>query len=814
MSVSLPSHARFPLPCRLSLAVLAALSLSGLDAQAGTEPVDGLQQASATKGRPAAADAAVSLNRVVVTAQKREQQIMDVPTSISAYSGEFIQKYGLYRMEDLGRYVSGVQIQVQSVNTPSMAIRGITQDDTSSNTPPRVSVYQDGVDISRATGSTVALFDLDRVEVLKGPQGTLFGRGAESGALSLVSHKAEDKTSGGFTSEFGNYGSRMLTGFFNTPISSNVDVRLAAYDARHDGYIRNTEGGSLNGEDTKALRLSLHFRLGEHSSYDVLANYQRDSPPGTAFRSKLPNVNGSTNLWGAASLSRIGYDGNQLGIRRKIYSLTGLGSFRLNDDWTLSTITGLRRFNSVEQFDADGSQLDILNFSTNSTSSQASQEVRFNFDNGGRFTGFFGADVFYENGHQGAQLQTNEQQLLTDVIPIARQLQPGLVGMLFGPSNPSVLNGQFQPNTPYTSIPLLGIPLNTDEREAYANYGSTRSYELFGDGTWHVSDFFDLTVGARVSREMITSGYQVFNATDRHAATIGPALAQFGTGLNGMTGPNNLFAPTYGKLVNRTTATSAVGRIIGSFHLDEQTNAYVSVSRGRRPPALQFNVNANGSYTPVRLPAESLMNYELGVKGEAEQGRFAYDLAAFYYQYNNFQSNVYQQGRYVAVNSGRANAPGFEASLQQALTSHLSAFLNYSYLHARFADKDNAGNRQEYAGNHLRLAPDHSAAFGLNLALPISGSARFYVRPSYTWRSKVWFEDNNHPSYTQGAYGLVNLRMGVSFAHDHWDVGLFGANLNGKKYLIDAGNTGEQFNLATYIPGSPRTYGVSISGRF
>ena len=797
-------------PRRRSLSLSIACLLLGIPLLAQAQPDS--PAAPATASSTASPSNPVNLNTIVVTAQKREQQEKDVPISISAFSGSFLKTLGITQMEDLGRYAPGVQVQVQSPNTPSIAIRGITTDDTSSNTPGRVSVFQDGVDISRASGSIVALYDMDDIEVLRGPQGTLFGRGAESGAFSLVTNKANDTTSGGFTTEFGNYDSHMLTGFFNTPLSSDVDLRVAVYDNEHDGYIKNLAGGTLDGADTKAVRASMHIKTGSQSSIDLIANYERDTPPGTDFRSTLPDSQGSTNVFGAADL----HGGTALGIRRNIYSLTALGNFHLSDDWSLSTTTGLRKFDSDENFNAGGSQLDILNFGNTQGSHQASQEIRFNFDNGGSFTGFVGSNFFYENGHQTVPVSNDERSLLLTVLPIARGLDPGLVDLLFGPTNPPLLNANYQPNQPYSAIPLINTPLNPNESEAFENYGSTRTYELFADGTYHVTDSFDITAGVRASHEDITAGYQVFNATGPNAASIGPALALFGAGLNGITAPNDLFPPTYGKLINAKSTNSLVGRLIGSYRINADTNAYVSVSRGRRPDALEFNANPDGSYTNVVLPAETLMSYEVGVKGGTEDGKFSYDVSAYYYNYTNFQSQVYQNGQYIAVNSGHARAPGLETSLQQAFTPNLSVFLNYSYEHARYGSPP-AGTLPEdnFDGDHLRLAPDNSAALGILWNIPLNNDYMGYVRPSYTWRSKTWFEDGSSAdTNVQAGYGLLNLRVGVTFDESHWDVGLWANNLANKKYLIDAGNTGEDFGLPTYIPGAPRTFGISISGKF
>ena len=138
------------------------------------------------------------LDRIVVTAQKREQQIEDVPIAINAYSGEFLEAQGIVDYGDLGSLVPGLEVQTQSVSNPSISIRGITADLDDPTQEPRISLYQDGVSISRARGSSVELFDLQRVEVLRGPQGTLFGRAAETGAVHIIQNKAREGRSGSF----------------------------------------------------------------------------------------------------------------------------------------------------------------------------------------------------------------------------------------------------------------------------------------------------------------------------------------------------------------------------------------------------------------------------------------------------------------------------------------------------------------------------------------------------------------------------------------------------------------------------------------
>ncbi|MBB6184948.1 TonB-dependent receptor [Oleiagrimonas soli] len=804
--------ARRALTTAVGLALLAPAGAALADHAATPQATDnGPAPAASASGAPQA----VNLHSITVTAQKREQQVSDVPIAMSAYSGAFLKDMNIQNAQDLSDYVPGFNAELQSPNTPGYQIRGLTSDDTAATQTSRVSIFQDGVDISRLQGSNVAMFDMQRIEVLRGPQSTLFGRGAESGAISLIENKPVDATRAGYDLSLGNYQAMQFSGFANTPLSDNVFGRLAVYSATHEGYYENLSGGRLNGQNTVAIRPSLLFKLGDDSSITLIGNVQRDTPPGTDFHSRtIPNRYGSTDVWGPADLNR----GKQLGIDRRLGGLTMLGDFKLNDDWRLTSITGYRHVDSAEKLDADGSPYDLVEIDTHVRSHQFSQEFRFNYDAGGALTAFGGLSYFQDDALEHVTIQYDESQFFPYVIVdgLPRFFPSGYVpGALLGqptdlpvPYVQQLLRQQLaafpQINPVASLLYSTPVPFNTNMSEGYADSSNTRALDAFADGTWHVTDRFDLTAGVRVSRERIRSGYQVYNTTV--PGTLG--FLGLNNGFMPVT-PNDLFAPTNGKVTGQGSFTSVVGRLVGAWQVGDHVNAYASVARGRKPNVIQ--VSADGSET---LPPEILLSAEAGVKGDAADGRFLYDVAVYRYRYSDFQSTIYQDARYIVRNAGRANAHGLEMSLQGKLSDHASLLFNYNYIHARFADTDKNGNPQQWAGNRLRLTPDNSASLALLWDIPMDGGRAFYVRPSYSWKSAVYFEDDNNPNYYQKAYGLLNLRLGMTFDRGAWDVGLWARNLTGEKYLLDAGNTGATFGLPTYIPGAPRTFGISLSGRF
>ncbi|MDX1675278.1 MAG: TonB-dependent receptor, partial [Longimicrobiales bacterium] len=230
--------------------------------------------------------APLALEGVVVTSQKRQQAVQDVPITVTVHDGDFLESAGIGQFDILSSYTPGLEVQIQSPNNPGFVVRGITSDDGDARVESRVSVFQDGVSISKARGSVVELFDLERVEVLKGPQGTLFGRGAEIGAVHLIQNKARNERSAELTVGPGSYGHWFAEGHVNSPlVEDRLFARFAGlYDAR-DGYVDNLAGTDLNGKETLALRGLLRWAPDELTDLDLIVNWQRDTPPGTAFKS-------------------------------------------------------------------------------------------------------------------------------------------------------------------------------------------------------------------------------------------------------------------------------------------------------------------------------------------------------------------------------------------------------------------------------------------------------------------------------------------------------------------------------------------------
>lgn len=789
-----------------------------------------------------------ALGEVIVTTQKKKQSSLEIPVAVNAVTGSVMEKLNLHQLDDVAQFTPGVQIQLQSPNNPGYVIRGVTSDDGEAYSQPRVSVFMDGVSTSRSRASAVELFDLERMEVAKGPQGTLFGRGAEIGGISIIRHKPVDNLSGELSMNYGSYNQRQVSGFINTPIiKGKLANRFAFdYDAR-DGFIKNEAGGRLNGKNALAFRNSTQWWTNDDTSIRLVLDYQHDDYPGTSFHSINP-MYGNSDPNSPANLEA----GKKLGIKRNVGGALLNIDHNINHRWSFNSITGFRAFNSKERFDADGTYLPLLLCQEKGKGTQFSQEFRFNYDDKNRFSGFVGASYFYENSSQDINAKANLQYLypafiqksvkaslssqidnvkglLAQMLPDAYQpmVDAALAKLMskWFPKNPTVdANGKLIPQTATPDIygdlktalgavgmdldqvlagmgdngrtiqaTLQGIsakPLDTAYTEQGKNYGTNQAVELYADGTLKLTKNLNFTLGVRGTYENQETGYS--------SSTV-PSM--FGAVLYHPTenGAKVMAKDSYWSWVGRAALNYMIGR----------NNIYASLSRGRRPGVLYFNNDPKDFET---LKPEIIYSYEAGVKGSLLQGRLNYDLCAYYYDWYNYQTSVFNAttSKYEYDDAGRAHSLGIEASISYSPCHYLNLFGNWSYIEGKFNNKDDNGNKQRFAGNRFRLTPKNSFAVGFDLNVPTGKKASIYFRPTYSWKSKVFFEESNEPELTQGAFGLLNFTAGYRMQPGkvYYEIGAFGKNVLDEKYVVDAGNSGRQIGFPTYVGGTRSVVGV------
>ncbi|HXH15772.1 MAG TPA: TonB-dependent receptor [Sphingomonas sp.] len=797
---------------RLALATLATTCSTAALAQAST-------QAELQASGAATASTDTSDDEILVTAQKREQRIADVPVTVTAITGQKMASIGVNSLSEVAAYIPGLQIQEQSANNPGFVIRGITSDNGSSQQGARVTLYYNGIDISRSRGAYQDLFDLERIEVVKGPQATLFGTAAAVGAISLVSAKPEPGFSGGINGTYGNFDRTQVAGFLNAG-NDVLSGRLAFAYKYRKGYVRNIAGDAnvpnqnqggvdqddLNGQDQRGLRGSLRYRPSDSITADLVLTYDGQRNPGTAFKSRAhAPTGGQTGDYGYAELSGSPYSqavlgARKLGLDRNVYDANLTIAAELSPGITFTTVNGYRRFDALEVFDADGGPAAYLEFAEDAKGDQWSHESRFAFE-GPKYRASVGWNAFFENGFQRVPFATEEGTYLACSVsaayaPIRTPLNA--VGIPTGTSCVAP-NGTI-PATRATAALTGGRATAIPYAAEFTNYGNNDTYSVFADATYIPVPALELTAGARILIEDRQSGYSSVQPNSVILASLGIQSSLLGTvNTNG------------NKFVAEKSFTAILPRFNALLKLNADVNLYATISKGRRSPVVQLAAQRTAFGVGPNLqvvPQENVWNYEGGIKGRV--GPFSGAASVFYQTYDGFQVSVTQaDGSARTESAGSAKNLGVELEGNMKIASYLTAFATFAYIDGGIADKP-AGS---FAGNRFRLQPDTTASGGLTLRLPVGG-ATLYATPSINYRSKVFFELPNNPAISTPGYTLVNARAGLEFAQGRYSVGGFVRNATNKRYLIDAGNTGGGFGIPTYIAGEPRFYGVELGAKF
>lgn len=731
-----------------------------------------------------ASDDELRQNTITVTVQKREQILRDVPVAVSAVDAERLADLGLAEFDQLARFVPGFEVQEQSPNNPGFVIRGITSDSGESNIEPRIAVFQDGISISRSRGSVVELFDLERVEVAKGPQPTLFGRGALIGGVNVIQAKPQFDFGASASAGIGNYNEVFAEGHItNALVEDTLAFRLSGRLRQRDGYVEslNPNEEDFNSQDMYALRAGLTFTPSDSLRFDLIANYQEDTPSGTSFKSGAfePAPGASTEAWEPANLNSFGdfLGGKKLGLDREVYGLTLLTTYDISDSLSLTSITGYREFESLEVFDPDGFGLPLFVFAEDAESEQFSQELRLNFDVNERVRGFVGVNYFDETGSQAVPLTYDE-----------RAVQALLGGFLVPPTAPPV---EALPDTNLNPdvIALLGtVPLKPIHNEIFTNFGETTSYEVFGDVSFDVTDRLELTGGVRFTADEKSSGL----------------LVELPEGPSNLTLAGIFVQETGGLIEASDEFDDVTWRAAAKFELNPSVNLYANAARGRRPEVITASAGSpQAGFTT--LDAEIVDAFEAGLKSSLFDNQLNLNASVFYYDYSNFQTTeINDQGLLQPINAGDATAEGAEIELSYDPSDAFALTASYGYNKARFDDEMGA----TFAGNQPRLSPDHTASIAAKFIFETPVGALSLV-PSATWQSEVFFDNTERELLSQDSYALVNFNARLDLT-DTLYVSAYVSNLFDEEYLIDAGNTGDAFGIPTFISGPPQFFGARV----
>ncbi|HVW71046.1 MAG TPA: TonB-dependent receptor [Steroidobacteraceae bacterium] len=740
------------------------------------------------------------LEEVVVTAQKREQNSQDVGISISALSGADLQALGVAAATDITKTMPAVILtQPNGPSSFSLSIRGVTQNDFADHQEPPAAVYVDDAYVSQMAGLAFQLFDIDRVEVLRGPQGTLFGRNATGGLAQFVSRRPTDDLDGYVNVELGERNLQRIEGAVGGKIVDGVDGRIAFETNHYDPLFKNSVGnpGSENGNDW-ALRGQLLFKLGDRSSLLFIAREAEEDVHGGAWESTPskpdPNAAGSSvflapgeNYWGTCpGCNALGfpasgpfntYDNFNGYARIRTHGLTGKLTYDLG--WsTLTAIADYQKLTKNYAEDSDTSPYTYFQFFNGSNVNQESAEVRLNGgDDKLNYTAGLYAiriDGHYYEGWTGPFNWTpNEFSSSCNAVgcwPYGTQV-PGPDG---------------------------GIP------QTYSPYDLlTKSAAAFAQVEYRATDLIGLSLGARFSTDKKDYDYTWYPEELFPQSATTPVVK-----LTPLDGTGTLAGYSSNLKDNFWSGKAEV-----DFHIDRNLLTYVSYNRGVK--AGGFNAplfpDTISETSLISFKPETLISYEVGAKSEFFERRLRVNGAAYYYDYQNYQALTYT-GLEQLIRNANARHEGAELEIDAQPTEALRLGLGIAYIDAIVKDIDARGtgvlgnytpaNASKWSGNAL-----------VRYTWPLFGG-HFWTQLDGNYLSKFYFAISDIPVLQQGGYGLTNFRVGFNPAGDKLEVGAAVENLANKHYAVQAFDLTGVAGLVQTYPGAPRWFKVHVNYHF
>lgn len=696
------------------------------------------------------------LEEIIVTAEKREAALQEVAISITAFQGEELRNAGIVTSEQLTGFTPGLNIQRDVIG--KVVIRGVGTENFTIAGDPGVAINFDGAYVARSSVSIFDMFDLERVEVLRGPQGTLYGRNATGGAINFISRKPTEEFEFDVLADVGDYGKQRLEAALSGPIAEDqVLGRLSVMYHQRDGYTDNifpNVGRDLDELDTKdlwALRAQLRFMPTDRLTVDFKADvYEDDSNPipykyvadPLIYFGGLPFPN---PLAGDLRTVSQGFEQEVPGfdLRAPETGQWDQRGMQATVDWAISdtlTFRSITAFRDIEfgwLNDGDGIEAFLVTYFQADESDQLTQEFQLSSAGDGKLSWTIGAYYLQEDGNSFVGIP----------LPLG-----------FGAPLAVLINGESE----------------------------TTAYAAFGELYYYFTDKLRLTAGARYSQE----DKEVFYNDDR--SSLG--------------GPN--------AIVDADDDWDALTPKLGlDYFMNDDVMLYASVTQGFKSGG--FNLLA----VQPSYDEEEVLSFEVGTKSRLAGGRAQFNASAFYYAYDDLQVGKVVNLNATIENAAEATIYGAELELKALLTDNFQIDAALSFLETEYdefftEDKDLPGAPEvSLAGNELPRAPGFTSNLSALYTAPLSGGSELQLWANWQHTGSQFFTPFNRDTFEQESYDVLNARVTWRLASGRWAFSLYGENLTDEDYFTNALESGVPTPgvdrvVPQFFVGAPRTWGV------
>ncbi|MEH6568834.1 MAG: TonB-dependent receptor [Halioglobus sp.] len=726
------------------------------------------------------------LEEVVVTAQRRAQSLQDVPVAVSAMDGDFLRESGTTDLLNLQILVPSLTMeQNKGPGFATFRIRGVGNLGSIPNFEPAVGLFIDGAYRSKSGLGVGQLVDVDRVEVLRGPQSTLYGRNVTAGLISVFTKRPTDEFEGFIDLSAGNYDAAVVKASISGSLGDNIQGRLSGLWEERDGTFEDiNQNTKPNEKSSRAVRGQLAFQPTEKLSILAIGGYsEKDAdccnqdvdlgPLGASFSGIIMGAEPDTD-----PTNRVVQFSETNTYEDEARELTLKVEYDFKD-FVLTSLTSYDDFEIFGLLDSEQTPLDVVTFYDLQEAETFSQEFRLTSDSGGDFDWMAGV-AYYKNDFTRGSLDGGE---------------------------PTATVGVHVVLPPFQAPPALGgLP---GDASFFESTYDTENYSIFAQGNWHLNERLTLGAGLRWFTEE-----KDMTINSRAEVGVFPSYALITT----------VPAPVAG---DRDTDQVAWNLSV-SFHTTDDTMLYGSVSQGAKGGGFNGGWDGRGalSVDDREFDDEEVLNYELGVKTSLLDQRVTLNANLFYSEFDDFQNASFLGLSFLVANAEEVTTSGLEIDTVALLTSWLTVDFSYTYVDSEYqkftegscyygrTPDDPVANTCDLSGDPLPLAPENRYHLGVlghwNVA-----SGELYGRADYSWTDETETDNALEPRGVQDSYGILNARLG--WRNDSFDVAAWIMNatdedvvtLSAPQTLFGSVDGGRQVYL-----NDPKTYGLTLRYSF
>lgn len=773
------------------------------------------------------------IEEVIVTATKRAESVMDVPLAITAMSGEAIRDVNLNDVKDLITFTPGITGNSKDSFLDFVSVRGIRTIDFGNGGDPSVSLYKNGLYQGRTGSAVSSLYDIERAEVLRGPQGFLFGRNSVSGAINVITTKPDvEQTEGYAEIDVGERGIAVFEGAVNLPVNENVALRIAGYHSEEDGYVENLAGGpDLIGHDKDAVRLSGRYQT-DALTVDLMLDYEdrdqtgtvyRATGEGNAFQFHQTRINGGVPIAVSPNGRNVNNDNSLDSVDLAEIFHVGL-QIDYDMDWaTFTSLTGFKDhdYQYIEDFDA--SPLVLFNYGQDQEGDYFEQEFRLTSSSDGPLSWYAGASFYKEN---------------IDTIFLGQQDEDAYcLGYWYNTCQDMFdyynYLDYYNGDTYYADYLLsyyFGSATWTPSPDGLINdrnrvIGKYQGYSAYVDLSYAFSDSFDISVGLRYS----------YDEKDFSQETLqDPGNSQLAFKVQtGFSTPN-------GPLRDKQDWSETTWRVVANWRPTDNDLIFGSITTGYKPGGFgSFNIEPgcdasvpfglcvadNAVDKPGDFGPETVTSYELGYKGSVLDGRMQISANAFIYDYEDLQAIFGLGPRTIVDNVGQVDGTGVEFDTIVALTDNFNVRIGGSWFDSEATNvqafcgegEELTGDPDVCEGNSIPWAPEWTAFALLNANFPV-GDGEVFGHIAWSWEDDYRGDWPDESLVFQRIAALNQTDIVVGYQTDNWRVSGYVENVfDGVWYdgnYADAQSPVNIFAQHAFGPSRPRTAGVRFGYTF